>query len=53
MASMKYLIRIIRTSSLKRMWKDVETVHEKTGKNKILIFLDMLSCVLLHGAGYH
>lgn len=53
MASLKYLIRIVKTSSLKRMWKDVETVHQKTGKNKVLIFLDMLCCVLLHGAGYH
>ncbi len=49
----QYLFRVISGSKLKTLWSVVDQVHERSGKNKVGIFLDVVSCALFHGAGYH
>lgn len=40
-------------ASLDKMKGVVDHVHEKTGKNKASIFLDILNCSARYGAGYY
>lgn len=49
----QYLYRVISNSKFKTLWSIVERVHERSGKNKLLIFLDIVGCAFRHGAGYH
>ncbi len=49
----KYISRVVHGSSFKRMKSCIDEVHQKSGKNKFLIFLDMSMCALKYGAGYY
>ena len=50
----KYLLRIFRGLSLKRIAKCVNEVKKKSGrKSRNLILLDMLGCGIKYGAGFH
>ncbi len=52
MVSMNYLLRIAKGASFKKMGEAIDKVHEKCGKWKPLIFLDMVWCIVAYGAGY-
>ena len=39
-----YIFKIISHASLGKMTQAVKTVHERSGKNKVKIFFDMLYC---------
>lgn len=52
MSKLKTMLRRVRTMSLSRMWMHVRTIHEETGRPKLVIFLDMIYCVLRYGVGY-
>lgn len=48
-----YIKRVLGGASFKKMKSAINTVHEKSGKNKLLTFFDMLGCSLKYGAGYN
>lgn len=48
-----YIKRVLGGASFKKMKAAINTVHEKSGKNKLLTFFDMLGCSLKYGAGYN
>ncbi len=48
-----YIFKIISHASLGKMTQAVKTVHERSGKNKVKIFFDMLYCAKKYGAGYY
>ncbi len=50
--NLKYISRIVGGASLKRLGGCINEVHEKSHKNKVLIFFDMLGCAIKYGAGY-
>ena len=53
MGKIQYLYRVISGSKLSTLWGVVEKVHARSGKNKIVTFIDIIGCALVHGAGYH
>ena len=53
MADRNYIFRVLAHASFDKMKGAIDAVHEKTGKNKLLIFLDMVQCTLRYGAGYY
>ena len=53
MAVRNYIFRVLAHASFDKMKGAIDAVHEKTGKNKLLIFLDMVQCTLRYGAGYY
>lgn len=48
-----YLRRVLKNASFDKMKQAINTVHEKSGKNKLAIFLDMAMCTLRYGSGYY
>ena len=48
-----YIAKVIGGLKIDRIKECVETVHEKSGKNKALTLLDMISCTVKYGAGFH
>lgn len=49
---MKYVINRIFNMSFKNMFKQINVVHERSKKNRIFIFLDMIICGFKYEAGY-
>ena len=52
MKRIKYLFKKIFSCNYKDLYKQAKIIHEKRGKNKILICLDMILCGIKYGAGY-
>lgn len=52
MKKIKYLFKRICSMSFNRLFETVNDVHRKTGKNKLLILLDIIYCGLKYQAGY-
>lgn len=50
--NVKYFSKIMRGTSFKRLSMVIEEAHEKTGKNRVGIFFDIISCFFKYGAGY-
>lgn len=48
-----YIKRVLGGASLKKMNEIIDKVHEKTGKNKVGLFFDILGCSVKYGAGYN
>ncbi len=53
MSRIKYFLRVISGVRLKKLSSVIDRVHEKSGKNKFLVFFDLLLCMPLYGAGYY
>ncbi len=53
MAQKGYIFKIIAHASFGKMKTAIKAVHEKSGKNSIKIFFDMLWCAKKYGAGYY
>ena len=49
---MKYVINRIFNMSFKNMFKQIDVVNKRSGKNKIIIFFDMIICGFKYQAGY-
>ena len=47
-----YIFKILAHASLGKMREAVKTVHERSGKNSVKIFFDMLYCAKKYGAGF-
>lgn len=52
MGKLKYILRCIGSMNYKRMLDTISSIHKKTGKSRILLFLDMVWCGFRYGAGY-
>ena len=50
--NMKYVLNRIFNMSFKNMFKQINVVHERSNKNRILIFFDMIICGFKYEAGY-
>lgn len=48
-----YMLRVFRQASVKRLMDVIDRCHEKSGKSRAFIFLDMLNCAVRYGAGFH
>ena len=51
--NIKYISRVLSGASFDKMKKAINTVHEKSGKNKFITFWDMIGCTIKYGAGYN
>ena len=49
---LSYLIKRVMHLDYKAMFKRIDGIHKKTGKNRLLILIDMQVCALRYGAGY-
>ena len=48
-----YFRRVLKNASFKKMSEAINAVHERSGKTKLGIFLDMCWCTLRYGSGYY
>ena len=53
MPDIKYYLHRIGNINFDHLKEAVNAVHERTGKNKAAIFLDMMGCTAKYGAGYY
>ena len=52
MKKIKYLFNRIKNMNYKNFFKTIQQIHKKTGKNSILIFIDIINCGIKYQAGY-
>lgn len=52
MGNLKYYIKRIKDMDKKAMFRVIDEIAEKTNKNKIYLFFDIIWCGMRHGAGY-
>lgn len=52
MNKLKYLIKRIFGMNIKNMFNIIDKTHKKSGKNNVMIFLDMIWCGFKYQAGY-
>lgn len=52
MSKVSYLLKRITNMNFGNMFKTIDLVHEKTNKNKILLFFDIIRCGIKYQAGY-
>ena len=48
-----YYLKVLSGMRFKKMFKVIDDVHKKTKKSKIVIFFDMVNCMIRYGAGYY
>ena len=48
-----YIRRVLRDASFDKMKATIDLVHERSGKNKVATFFDMINCAARYGAGYY
>lgn len=53
MADKGYIFRVLAHASFGKMFSTIKTVHERSGKNRVALFFDMLMCAKKYGAGYY
>ena len=44
--------RRLKSASLRRMGRNIQAIHQETGKNRLFLFCDMIWCTLHYGVGY-
>lgn len=52
MADIKYLLKRIKRMNYSNFFKKIDKIHNKTQKNKFLIFLDVVYCGFRYQCGY-
>ena len=50
---LQYYIRVFKNASFEKLGKVVNNAHDRSGKNKAAILLDMINCLIRYGAGYN
>lgn len=48
-----YTLRVLSGVRFKKIFNVVNSIHEKTGKNKFFLFCDIIICGIRYGAGYN
>ncbi len=52
MGKLKYIVKRIKNMNYKNFFKTINDVHEKTNKNRVYLFFDMVICGFKYQAGY-
>lgn len=52
MEKIKYLFKRLVNMNFKQLFETIDKVSKKTGKNKFVIFVDIIGCGIKYGAGY-
>ena len=52
MGKIRYLLKRITTMDYGKMFRTVKEIHDKSDKNQISIFFDMIQCGIKYQAGY-
>lgn len=52
-SKLQYYMRVLKGASFDKFKTVVNNAHERSGKNKLAIVLDMINCTLRYGAGYN
>ena len=52
MSKLGYILRCVRNMNYKNMLNTVNTVHKKSGKNRVWLFCDMVWCGFKYGTGH-
>lgn len=52
MDKIKTFLRRVASGSFRRFFRNLELVHRQSGKNRIVLFFDMVNCMLRHDVGY-
>ncbi len=52
MTKIKTFFRRLFAGSFKRMFMHINTIHKETGKNRLVMFFDMIWCIFRYGIGY-
>ena len=52
MGKLAYLVKRVSSMSFANMFKTINLVHDKTNKNKVYLFFDVIYCGLKYQAGY-
>lgn len=52
MSRLKTFLRRLATGSFKRFFRNLQIVHEQSGKNRVLLFFDMVYCIFVYDVGY-
>lgn len=45
-------LRRVASGSFKRFFRNLQIVHEESGRNRIVLFFDMVYCMFAYGIGY-
>lgn len=48
----KTFLRRVASGSIKRFLRNLETVHKESGRNRIVLFFDMIYCMFVYDVGY-
>lgn len=48
-----YTLRVLSGARFKKLFKILNSIHEKTNKNRFILFLDIINCAIRYGAGYN
>lgn len=49
----KYLTRVLGGAKIKNLNRVINDIHKKAGKNRAMLFFDIVGCSLKYGAGYN
>lgn len=52
MGKIKVFLRRVASGSLKRFFRNLQLVHEESGKNRVWLFFDMIYSMFKYGVGY-
>ena len=52
MTKLKTFFRRLFAGSFKRMFGYIGTIHKETGKNRFIMFFDMIWCIFRYSVGY-
>lgn len=52
MTKLKTFFRRLFAGSFKRMFMHINTIHSETGKNRFIMFFDMIWCIFRYSIGY-
>lgn len=52
MGKLKTFFRRLGGGSFKRMFRQIDLIHKETGKNRFVLFFDMIWCIFRYSVGY-
>lgn len=52
-SGVSYVSRVLRGVRIEELKRELKKAQDRCGKNKAMLFLDMLVCAARYGAGYH
>ena len=50
---LQYYMRVFKGASFEKFFKVLDNAHKRSGKNKAVLFCDILNCMVRYGCGYN